>query len=72
MEIPKSGVSIIWRLFTSALRCLATYNTPRSPQIILPEKQKIFYNLLEDYWKWVRDHLISMHKDLQATERRNR
>nr|CAB3267522.1 regulator of nonsense transcripts 2-like [Phallusia mammillata] len=44
---------------------------PKS-DIISPEKQKIFHNLLIDYWNSVRDHVVSMHKELRQTEYRNR
>uniref|UniRef100_H2Z6M3 MIF4G domain-containing protein n=1 Tax=Ciona savignyi TaxID=51511 RepID=H2Z6M3_CIOSA len=44
---------------------------PRS-EIFTPEKQKIFYTVLTDYWNSVHEHLLQMHKELQGIERRNR
>ncbi|XP_078487138.1 regulator of nonsense transcripts 2 [Ciona intestinalis] len=44
---------------------------PRS-EIFAPEKQKIFYTVLSDYWNSVHDHLLQMHKELQSIDRRNR
>ncbi|XP_076800221.1 regulator of nonsense transcripts 2-like [Clavelina lepadiformis] len=44
---------------------------PRS-QIFAADKQKIFYNVLLEYWNSVKDHLVSMHKDMKALEQRNR
>ena len=36
-----------------------------------PDKQKHFYSVLCTYWSSVKDHLMSLHKGLQAVERRN-
>ena len=43
---------------------------PRS-EVFTAEKQKYFYNVLIDYWESVRHHLLTMHKSLQQTDRRN-
>ena len=43
---------------------------PRS-EVFTAEKQKYFYNVLVEYWESVRNHLLTMHKSLQQTDRRN-
>ena len=39
--------------------------------VFAPDKQKVFYNLLLDYWNSVKEHLTTMQKDLRAIDRRN-
>ena len=40
--------------------------------VFAADKQKIFHTALIDYWNSVKIHLLAMHKEIQALDRRNR